>query len=194
MTVLTQVTRNNLEVNSGPINEREPGCLSVSNAIIRATVPTAVANVASVQFRYLGQVEHPEPAQSGTVYNQIGLMLRAANPCNLIYIMWGRSPREELLLQVKRNSNQSTSAQCKGNGYHTIASTPIPGFAVGEMHELTAEVGSTADGDAVVRVWIDWQEVMRSNIPAAQLGGIFGSPGIRCDNGIYEFRYSVGQS
>jgi hypothetical protein len=194
MISLSHVTRSELEVNSGPITESAPGRLSVTEAIIRATVPVAIANVASIQFRYLGQVDHPQPDQSGHVLNQIGLMLRAANPCNLIYLMWGLPPREKLLLQVKLNPGSSQSSECHGNNYYNVAECSFRGFVVGEMHELTAEVTEADDGSANVRAWIDWQEVLQATILPKYLTGIVGVPGLRSDNGKFDFRFSVGHS
>ena len=78
--------------------------------------------------------------------------------------------------------------------YHRIAHQDYPPFLIGEMYDLLAEVTSLEDGGAELRAWIDWQEVMRISIAPDLLEGVVGHPGIRADNGKYEFRYFLADT
>lgn len=55
-----------------------------------------------------------------------------------------------------------------------------------------AIVRTVNGGRVEVQVWVDWQEAVREPIGRELLEGIEGPPGIRTDNGRYDFRYFVG--
>src|SRR6266542_1871241 len=148
-TPLTQIPLDQLKVTDGSVLEHEPGFLEVTDPAIRATVKHDRNSTASLQFRYLRRSDDVATAGSGAVFVQIGLELRALNPCNLVYVMWRIRP-EELVVQVKRNPGQSTSAQCGNQGYTTISQMPYPEPEGGTLHELTAEVRELADRSADV--------------------------------------------
>jgi hypothetical protein len=189
---MRQIGLQDLDVTSGPITAQEPGLLRVADPIIRATVPGSSAISACVQFRYRGAVQDPRPSGSGRFLHQIGLMLRAANPCNLIYLTWRLLPEEEIVLQVKRNPDATMSNQCPGgSGYQRIAACGYPPFREGELHEVLATVSPRSDGSADTEVWIDWRKVLDVSIAPELLDGIAGPPGLRTDNGQFDFRYYV---
>jgi DNA-binding CsgD family transcriptional regulator len=191
-TQLVQVRRDRLEVTSGEVLEHEPGFLEVTEPIMRAVMREGRSSTASLQFRFMRSTEVSEPAGSGQRLLQIGLKLRSKDPCNLIYVMWRIRPQEELVVQVKRNPGQSTSAECGNRGYTTVGRVPHPTPQRGALHDLTAEVRRLADGDVDVIVWTDWEEALRERIDPDLLKGIDGPAGFRTDNGIFNFRFYVG--
>src|SRR4051794_14331529 len=61
------------------------------------------AATARLRFRLLGASDDAAPLGSGLVRQQIGLKLRAADPCNLVYVMWRSAPDSRIAIFVKRN-------------------------------------------------------------------------------------------
>ena len=69
------------------------------------------------------------PLASGEMRRQFGLKLRAEDACNLVYAMWRIEPESKLVVSVKSNPGQHTSAQCGNRGYQNIKplhSSPLP--------------------------------------------------------------------
>jgi hypothetical protein len=98
----------------------------------------------------------------------------------MVYLMWRIQPREEVVIQVKRDGE-----------YNPIARHPFVPYRSGETHELLARVRVIDGGGCEVQCWIDWQEIPRTLISPELIQGIDGPPGIRTDNGRYGFRYFV---
>jgi len=186
-----QVTRPDLDVSSGAITQNDLGYLTIEEPTTRATVRGDYQYRASLQFRYRGPTEVIVPSGSGLELHQIGLMLRAMNPCNLVYVMWRLQPAQEVVVQVKKNAGQSTSQECRNGGYTTLHRQNVAPFAYFDLRVLDAEIRWTFSSPEV-RVWIDYQEICRVTVPTNLITGIDGPVGLRTDNGKYDFRYFQG--
>jgi hypothetical protein len=194
MNRLTQVFHHEIDITSGEIKEKPPWWLSVEEPSIRATLLSSKSSVACLQFQYIGVTTKQIKSKDGTEFHQIGLKLLAKDSCNLVYIMWRIHPKEELVVQVKRNLGQSKNSECKNNGYTTIVRHPFSAFGLGETHELMANILQENNGGIEIKVWVDWQEILLVPISKALIEGINGPPGIRTDNGQYDFRYFIASS
>lgn len=147
------------------------------------------ASSARLWFRYLGESSITEPLGSGLIRRQIGLKLRAADPCNLVYVMWHAYPDSVIQVSVKRNPGQSTSAQCGNRGYTEIAEIPV-GAADHRPHVLEVTTRRTANRSLALRVYSDNSLRRRLHISAALSAGLNGPLGVRSDNGHYLFQLS----
>ena len=99
--------------------------------------------VAQVRFTYLGSTPNEAPLASGEMRRQFGLKLRAQDACNLVYAMWRIEPESKLVVSVKNNPGEHTSAQCGNRGYQNIKplrSSPLPSLHSGDTHTLRAEM------------------------------------------------------
>ena len=114
------VTRANLCVSEGTIEELPGQRLSVSVPKMRAYVNAYTQPVAEARFTYLGSTGNEAPLASGEMRRQFGLKLRAQDACNLVYAMWRIEPESKLVVSVKNNPGQHTSAQCGNRGYRNI--------------------------------------------------------------------------
>jgi hypothetical protein len=118
-TQLAPVSKANLCVTEGSIEETPDHRLSVNVARMRAYVNAYTQLVAQVQFTYLGATPNEVPLASGEMRRQFGLKLRAQDACNLVYAMWRIEPESKLVVSVKNNPGEHTSAQCGNRGYRT---------------------------------------------------------------------------
>lgn len=181
-----------LDVTEGQITPAGKATARVRSAAMRAVMRDGGrhARRARLRFRLLGDSETIKPLGSGLVRQQIGLKLRAADPCNLLYVMWHSKPESSIQIQIKRNPGQTTSAQCGNRGYTEIASVPRP-RADGRAHVLEARTRATRSGTLTVAVYAEGRLAKRVTIPAAFAAGLAGPAGVRSDNGHYLFRLSV---
>jgi hypothetical protein len=146
---------------------------------MRGFVPGAEGDAASLDFVYAGPTDERSALASGDVRSQLGLKLRAADSCNVVYVMWRIAPKPELVVQVKRNPGQTTHAECGAEGYTRIKPTrraPVRAPAVGSTHTLAAAIV----GDRLT-AWVDraiaWEGVLP---PSAR--ELAGPAGLRADN------------
>jgi hypothetical protein len=148
------------------------------------------ARHARLWFRYRGESETTEPLGSGIVRRQIGLKLRAQDPCNLIYVMWRTYPDDAIAVLAKRNPGQTTSKQCGNRGYADIATIPLSAARASDAaaHRLEVRTRVKASGDLVLAIVTDGRLLRRVVVPAALAGGLDGPIGVRSDNGDYLFR------
>src|SRR6202012_4890325 len=117
--------------------------LAVDFAKMRAYVNAYTPPLAQARFTYLGATPNEAPLASGEMRRQFGLKLRAQDACNLVYAMWRIEPESKLVVSVKTNPGQHTSAQCGNRGYQNIKprrSTPIPVQTPGSTHTLRAQM------------------------------------------------------
>jgi hypothetical protein len=166
------------------------GELAVESPSFRATLARSGDKVtdAELRFTYLGPTASVAQLGSGRIRRQIGLKLRAQDPCNLIYAMWRIDPGPELAVQVKRNPGLRTSAECKNGGYRTVRparSAPVGPVAEGSTHVLRAALrGSTLD------VWADgvlvWEGALADDALTLE-----GPVGLRSDNARFTFALSA---
>lgn len=131
---------------SGGVADVDGPSILIEDAETRGVVPgTATASTvlqeATVTFTYLGETEEVVPLGSGAIRHQLGLKLRSQDPCNLLYVMW-RFDEQRIVVQVKRNPGDDTSAECGNAGYGTVKSisTNVPAVAIGSSHTLYARV------------------------------------------------------
>jgi hypothetical protein len=162
--------------------------LSVESPEFRAVVAGASDADAELRFTYFGPTAEVARLGSGRVRNQIGLKMRAQDPCNLVYAMWRIDPGPELTVQVKRNAGQRTSAECKNRGYRTIRparSAPMPEVMPGSTHLLRAAID-----ESELSVWADDRLVWQGGLGDDVLD-LEGPVGLRSDNARFVFAFDV---
>lgn len=184
------VSRAMLCVTEGSLDDASKGQLAVNVAKMRAYVNRPTAQTIEARLTYLGPTANEAPLASGEMRRQFGLKLRAQDPCNLLYVMWRIEPKAEIVVSVKENPGQRTSAECGNRGYHNIRSArklQSPELAPGSSHSLRAELN-----DANLRVFVDgaiaWEGVL--GLEALRLDGPVG---IRSDNARVQFQMRVGE-
>jgi hypothetical protein len=177
---LAAVARSQMCVTEGSIEQSgTERRWSISVSKMRAYVNFTTAPVVEARFRYLGPTADEVPLGSGTLRRQFGLKLRAQDACNLVYAMWRIQPESKLVVSVKSNPGQHTSAQCGNRGYRNIKprrSAPVPALGAGGVQTLRAEL----DG-AQLRIFADNQLVWDGSVAPDALG-FDGPVGIRSDN------------
>jgi hypothetical protein len=151
----------------------------VTQPTLRAFAHDTSGDAASLTFTYRGETEHTRALASGQERRQLGLKLRAANGCNLVYVMWRLHPKPKLDISVKYNPGMTTHKQCGAGGYQKVKPAEhiaVPPLVIGETHTLRAEI----DGDQLT-VWIDDQPSWRGPLPA-HARELSGPAGLRSDN------------
>ena len=184
------VTRDNLCVTEGAIDKAAGGRLSINMPKMRAYVNTWTAQDVEARFTYLGPTAQESRLGSGQVRRQFGLKLRAQDPCNLVYAMWRIEPESKLVVSVKRNPGQHTSAECGNRGYQNIKPqrfTAVPFLRPGDSHVLRAEMRGEN-----LRVFADDSEVWEGNVDP-DAAGLEGPVGMRSDNARLELDLKVGE-
>jgi hypothetical protein len=151
----------------------------VTQPTLRAVARETSGDAASLTFTYRGETEHQRALASGQERRQLGLKLRAANGCNLVYVMWRLDPRPALEISIKYNPGMATHKACGANGYQKVKHgerSAVPPLVIGDTHTLRAEI----DGDELT-AWIDDQPAWRGTLPdhARELSG---PAGLRSDN------------
>jgi hypothetical protein len=183
------ISKANLCVTEGTIEELPGQRLSVNVAKMRAYVNAYTQQQAEVRFTYLGGTSNEAPLASGEMRRQFGLKLRAQDACNLVYAMWRLEPESKLVVSVKSNPGQHTSAQCGNRGYQNIKptrSTPVPILNPGDTHTLRAEMNG-----AELRVFADKSLVWEGSVGPEAL--TFDGPvGIRSDNARLQIDLETG--
>jgi hypothetical protein len=176
---LIPISRESLCVTEGAIEELPGGRLSVSISKMRAYLNVLTPQLIEAHFTYLGGTENEARLGSGELRRQFGLKLRAADPCNLVYAMWRIDPESKLVVSIKSNPGQHSSAECGNRGYRNIKarrSVPVPVLRSGETHALRAEM----NGDEL-RVFVDSSLVWEGPLGSDALA-FDGPVGIRSDN------------
>jgi len=179
---MQRIAHHELCVTNGAVSALRDGQLAIdtpsSRAVIRNAAETNSDQVAEIKFRYLGPSRTNKPLASGELRRQIGLKLRAADSCNLVYVMWRIAPEARIVVSVKSNAGLHSHAQCGVHGYETLQPqmhvAPAP-IQPGEVRTLHAELRGAAltvvaDGKVV------WQGVLAEKPPS-------GPMGFRTDNG-----------
>lgn len=173
------VDRSSLCVTEGDIKDAAGSRLSVDAPKMRAYVNRWTAQAIEARFMCLGPTAVVKPLGSGTVRQQFGLKLRAQDPCNLVYAMWRFEPASELVVSVKSNPGEHTSAGCGNRGYRNIKalkSSPVPRLNPGDRHTLRAAMNG-----AEMSVFVDNTLVWQGNVGPGALS-LNGPVGIRSDN------------
>jgi hypothetical protein len=136
-------------------------------------------DAARLDFVYQGHSRGDRALASGQVRRQIGLKLRAADGCNLIYVMWRLERRPMLEVSVKINPGARTHSECGARGYTKIKPRSYDGVAdltVGARYSMSAQI----TGDDLV-AWIGDRVAWRGTLPQAARS-MTGPSGLRSDN------------
>lgn len=168
-----------LRATEGALKAEAGGRMRVETPKMRAVASGITGPVTELRFTYLGPTEKEEPLASGELRRQLGLKLRARDGCNVVYVMWRLAPKPGLVVSLKRNPGQSTSAECGNRGYSTVrprSHAPVPELTPGQAHVLRAELEGRA-----LRVRVDGASVWEGELPAEALT-FDGPPGVRTDN------------
>src|SRR5579864_4240161 len=126
---MVPVPRSKLCITEGALEERKENRLAVTVPKMRAVVAAATPQAVEARLTYLGPTKAKARLGSGEMRRQFGLKLRAQDGCNLVYAVWRINPRSELVVSIKRNPDQHSSAECGNHGYQNIKpsrSTPVP--------------------------------------------------------------------
>ena len=143
----------------------------------RAVAPGHAGDAAAIRVTVRGTSDHERALAGGQDRRQLGLKLRAADGCNLVYVMWRLDPRPELEVSIKRNPGAHTSAECGADGYTKIkpdGALEPPPLADGAPHTLQAELAA-----ATLTAWIDGRVTWQGHLDAT---GLTGPAGLRSDN------------
>jgi hypothetical protein len=168
-----------LKVTEGALIGSGAGPFRVEAPKVRAVLREETAQDVALDFVYLGPTAKQLPLGSGALRQQVALKLVAQDGCNLLYVTWRFAPKNAVVVSVKRNPGQATSAECGNRGYLNVrpsqaAPPPVP--EVGSHHVLRAGLESE-----MLRVWIDGREVWRG-APGPRALGLKGPVGVRTDN------------
>jgi len=164
--------------------------LAVNVPKMRAYVNAYTLPVAEARFTYLGSTGNEAPLASGEMRRQFGLKLRAQDACNLVYAMWRIEPQSKLVVSVKSNPGEHSSAQCSNHGYQNIKarrSSPVPTLSPGEMHTLRAQMNGPE-----MEVFADNALVWEGSVGPDALA-FDGPVGIRSDNARLQIDLRAGQ-
>lgn len=193
-TALSPVSRGDLCVTEGALEELPGQQLFVTVPKMRAylNVPSSPATpqLVEARFTYLGSTGNEARLGSGELRRQFGLKLRAQDACNLVYAMWRIEPESKLVVSVKSNPGQHTSAQCGNRGYRNVKprrSVPVPTLRSGDAHSLRAEMNGPE-----MKVFVDnsiiWEGSVGPDVLAFE-----GPVGIRSDNARLRVELRVAQ-
>jgi len=181
---LRPVSKPDLCVTEGEIGTAPGGWLSVDVPKMRAYLDVITPPSAEVHFKYLGSTGNEKRLGSGELRRQFGLKLRAQDACNLVYAMWRIEPESKLVVSVKMNPGEHTSAQCGNRGYRNVKprrSRPVPRLRPGDDHTLRVEMNGEA-----LRVFVDKNPVWEGEVGREALA-LKGPVGVRSDNARLEF-------
>jgi hypothetical protein len=152
----------------------------VTDPTFRAVSTTSAGDAASITFKMHEWPVETRALRSGDVRHQLGLKLRAADGCNLVYVMWRLDPpRPSVEVQIKKNPGAHNNDECGIEGYTRIKASKrgkIPYASPGEQHTLQAEI----HGDDLT-AWVDGQLAWFGTLPS-DARSLEGPAGIRSDN------------
>jgi hypothetical protein len=158
--------------------------LEVDVPTFRAVGLGTTGEAVALDFIYRGHSTESRALASGQMRRQLGLKLRAANGCNLVYVMWRLDPKPELEISIKVNPGMTTHAECGANGYTKLKKPSyriaVPALLEGEHHVLQAEIAGNE-----LFAWIDNELTWRGGLPD-EAKNLAGPSGFRSDNLKYE--------
>lgn len=153
--------------------------LVIDEPTVRAVAPASHGDAAALHFTYGGDTTEQVALASGQVRRQLGLKLRAADGCNLIYVMWRLDPAPQIEVSTKVNPGDHDHGDCGTRGYAKLRpqrAEPPPPLVPGAAHTLTAEI---VDGIVIARAddRIVWRGALDDRSHALR-----GPAGLRTDN------------
>jgi hypothetical protein len=151
---------------------------SVETPTSRADIPSHSGEYLEVKIRYLGPTDQKELFADGTYQEQVGIKLRSANGCNVIYVMRRIAPNPSISVSIK--SNPGLVSVCGDKGYTMIKSIPVLPPKLFSEFVLNATIVNNE-----IRVLLDNKEIIKAKIPDT----IKGDAGIRTDNTKIIFTY-----
>jgi hypothetical protein len=187
---LMTIPRSSLCVTEGAVEELPGGRLAVSVPKMRAYLNSLTPQSVEADFTYLGSTGNEARLGSGELRRQFGLKLRAQDACNLVYAMWRIEPESKLVVSVKSNPGQHSSAQCGNRGYRNVKPTrskPVPVLHPGQAHALRAEMNG-----AEMKVFADNVLVWEGSL-GPEAGNLEGPVGMRSDNARLEVEFRAAQ-
>ncbi len=185
---LVEVDAADLRVTQGAVGSRGLNRLRVDSPATRATLAFWTAPRAALRFVYAGPTRAFAPLASGELRQQLGLKLRAANGCNLVYVMWRLSPRAELVVSVKSNPGRATNKECGDRGYTNVAPrwrAPPPRVEAGSEHTLFVDLEGRS-----LTVLVDGTPRWRGELPRTAVA-FDGPVGFRSDNVLLDLALAV---
>ncbi len=188
-TRLMIVPRAKLCVTEGTIEESPNDGVLVTVPKMRAYVNAFTAQLVEAHFTFLGPTGNEARLGSGELRRQFGLKLRAQDACNLVYAMWRIEPEAKLVVSVKSNRGQHSSAECGNRGYRNIKprhSTPVPVLRSGDTHDLRAEINADE-----MKVFADNRLAWEGSL-GADAASFDGPVGIRSDNARLQIQLRTG--
>lgn len=147
---------------------------------VRAIVPGSPGRSIELRFKYLGPSQERSRLASGSIREQVGVKLLAADSCNVLYAMWRFGPKPGLVVSVKRNKGKITHDECGAGGYENLPSETGPAVGrpeVGRSYSLTARLERER-----LTVKLDGRIAWQGSIPAYLLRDLAGPGGFRADN------------
>ena len=187
---MSPLDRAHLCVTEGSIAELPGQRLSVSVPKMRAYATAPTSQDVTAHFTYLGATGGEARLGSGELRRQFGLKLHAQDACNLVYAMWRIEPESKLVVSVKSNPGQHTSAECGNRGYRNIKphrGSPVPLLRPGATHTLHAEMNGED-----LRVFADNNVVWEGSVGPEALA-FAGPVGMRSDNARLEIELQAGR-
>ena len=187
---LHPVGRDMLCITEGAISELPGQRLSVDVPKMREYLNRWTSQTIAAQFTYLGPTRIESKLGSGQTRVQFGFKLRAQDPCNLVYAMWRIEPESKLVVSIKANPGQNTSAACGNQGYHNVKPlhhSPLPILHPGDKHTFRVEMAGEQ-----VSVFVDGAMVWDGNVGREALR-LDGPVGIRSDNAKLQFELLRGE-
>jgi hypothetical protein len=141
--LINPVTAATFKVTNGTATYKD-GVIEVSSVASRIDFPNTNGERFGIIAQYNGPTETTIPLASGVVQEQFGIKLRAANTCNLIYIMRRFTPVSKVTIMYKQNIGMTTHEECGDKGYAIIKDIPVPSIPVGTLVRLEGKFeGST---------------------------------------------------
>lgn len=145
----------------------------------RAIAPGEGGDAAQLQLIARDSKEQRALA-SGQLRRQVGLKLRAADACNLVYVMWRLDPKPMLEISTKINPGLRNTSECGTAGYTKVKPSyhlpALPALLDGNKHVLRAEI----TGDSLI-AWVDDRVAWQGSLPA-EAATLAGPAGVRSDN------------
>ena len=152
---------------------------AIADPTVRAFALQSGGDAAELAFTYRGESRSGRALANGQLRRQVGVKLRAANGCNLVYVMWRLDPKPKLEISVKSNPGMRTHDDCGANGYIKVKpqrAAHVAAFEPGEAHTLRAEIV----GDDLT-AWVDGRVAWHGTLPV-EARGLVGPVGLRSDN------------
>jgi len=174
-----RLDQSRLCVTEGAIKTDRGRRLSVKASRLRAVASIPTAHAVEIRFTYHGASAQRSSLSSGQIREQLGLKLRAADGCNVVYAMWRIAPRNELVVSVKHNPALHQSVECGNRGYMNIKprqAGAIPVLRPGQAHSLRAEIHGQE-----MQVFIDGRKCWAGNLGPESVA-FDGPVGMRTDN------------